>query len=98
MDIRLLPDLERFVKESVSAGQYANSNEVVNSALAVLRAQDRWIADHREKLRRQVAVGLRELETGESAVWDPEEIKAEGRRLLAAKRARGGRANRRKAS
>jgi putative addiction module CopG family antidote len=97
MNVRLLPDLERFVKESVSAGQYANSSEVVNSALAVLKAQDLWIAAHREKLRRQVAAGLRELERREAAEWDPEEINAAGRRALATKRSRGRGANRRKA-
>ena len=41
-----------------------------------------------DELRRQIAIGIDELDRGLGEPWDPEEIKAEGRRLLAESRKR----------
>ena len=88
MRVQLLPDLELFVAQRVKAGQYASASEVVNGALALFQAQERWVSDHVPELRRAVAVGLEELDRGEGEPWDVQAIKAEGRRQLAAKRRR----------
>lgn len=93
MNISLHPDLRAFVEEKVRAGDHDSVDDVINYALHVLREQEQQEREDFdpaafEELRRQVDVGLAELERGECAEWDAEEIKAEGRRrLLAAEHA-----------
>lgn len=92
MNVSLQPDLQAFVAEKVRAGDHDSVDDVINYALHVLREQER---EEREsfdpqalaELRRQVDAGLTELDRGECAEFDAEEIKAEGRRLLAAENA-----------
>lgn len=86
MKITIDPNLERFVEEKVRSGQYASADAVVSSALSLLRDQEAFTAEDLERLRREVAIGIEQLDRGESAPWDPEEIKAKGREILAARR------------
>jgi putative addiction module CopG family antidote len=86
--IEIGDDKESFVRESVNSGAYQqDAEEVVGTALQMLQSQTEEISDLAgwsiEDLRREVAVGLRELESGEFAEWDIDEIKKEGRRKLA---------------
>jgi antitoxin ParD1/3/4 len=92
MNVSLQPELKAFVDEKVRVGDHVTVDDVINYALHVLREQERQEREDfdpqaLEELRRQVDVGLAELERGEGSEWDAEEIKAEGRRLLAAERA-----------
>ena len=67
MKVSLSPELERFVEEKVRAGQYQNADEVVNSAVDMLRQQETLSAEDIAELRREIAIGLEQLERGESA-------------------------------
>lgn len=82
MTISLPPELEQFVREKVAAGQFTDESHVVSLALHYLKSSDDLFPDS-DELRRQIAIGLDEANRGLSEPWDPEEIKAEGRRLLA---------------
>ena len=89
MNIKLRPEQARYVREQVEAGRYADEDAVVSAALAALQIDDDLIPDipggvpwTEETLRAAVQVGLDQLDRGECAEWDVEEIKAEGRRLL----------------
>jgi putative addiction module CopG family antidote len=95
MRISLGGELERFVQSQVKKGQYASADDVVRDALQALKDQEDWVERHADLLKKQVKVGLSELDRGLGEPWDPEEIKAEGRRILAA-RTTTRRANRRK--
>ncbi len=58
------------------------ANEVIRDALDLLRQRDLRLAD----LKKEVAIGIAQADRGETAPWDADEIKAEGRKLLAARR------------
>lgn len=94
MDISLPPELEQYVTDKVRAGDYPDPSAVVRTALEVLRDQDAAAPQDIAELREAVAVGLEQSARGQSTPWDPEEIKAGGRRLLAAKRGDAGQAGR----
>lgn len=93
MNVSLQPDLKAFVEEKVRVGDHDSVDDVINYALHVLREHEQqeredFDPEALEELRRKVDVGLAELERGECGEWDAEEVKAEGRRLLAAERQR----------
>jgi antitoxin ParD1/3/4 len=88
MKVTLQSDLEQFVAEKVKSGQYASADAVLNSAVSLLREQETLSAEDIAQLKRDIAVGIEQLERGESAPWDVEAIKTEGRRILAARQRR----------
>jgi antitoxin ParD1/3/4 len=88
MNVSLTPQLEDFVKEKVKTGRYHSASEVVREALRMLEERDLRLAD----LRKEIAVGVEQLEHGEYTTYDQdtigdffEEIKKEGRKRLKAK-------------
>ena len=86
MNISLTPELEQFVRTQVETGMYQSSSEVVRDGLRLLRQREQLREIRLEELRKQIAVGLEQLERGEYSVLDEhtlESIKAEGRRRLA---------------
>ena len=80
MKVSLTPELERFVEEKVRAGQYQSADEVVNSAVAMLRQQETLSPEDIAELRREIAIGLEQLNRGESAPWDAAALKDKLRR------------------
>jgi antitoxin ParD1/3/4 len=82
MEVALPPDLEEMVREKVAVGDYGSPVEVITAALRLREAR---LAD----LRREIAVGIEQLERGEYVEYDentlPEfaaKVKAEGRDRL----------------
>ncbi len=83
MDIKLRPEHEKLIEEKVRTGQYRDASEVVSAALERLgEASDPTI----ESLRRELMIGIEQLDHGRTAAWDAEQVKAEGRRLWAERR------------
>ena len=70
------PELDQFIQHEVASGRYASTEEVVCEAVRLLR--DREV--QRQALREWLQPGLEELDRGEIAEFDIEEIKAEFRR------------------
>lgn len=66
MHISLTPQLEAFVKAHVDSGMYNNASEVVREALHDMRHQEQMTELELEHLRREVAIGLEEVERGET--------------------------------
>ncbi|HEX4792580.1 MAG TPA: type II toxin-antitoxin system ParD family antitoxin [Humisphaera sp.] len=83
MKVSLRPSLQKFVESQVRNGRYANENAVVSEALRHLMEYQRASA---VELRAEIAESLAELDRGEGTPWDAEEVKAMGRKLLAASR------------
>jgi len=75
MKASLTPESERFVEEKIRAGRYQSVDEVVNSAVNLLRQQETLSAEDIAELRREITVGLEQLDRGESAPWDAAALK-----------------------
>lgn len=83
MTIPISPEMETLVHEKLASGQYASASELVSEALRLLKERDDYQRYRLEQLRRDIAVGVAQSDLGESEPLDIEQIKAEGRRLLA---------------
>jgi len=83
MDISLTPEMARYVQDKIAAGQFSSSSEVINSALAVLKESEALTPDALEQLRREIDIGLTQLNRGQGQPWDPEEMKARIRQVEA---------------
>jgi antitoxin ParD1/3/4 len=84
MNISLTPELEKLVAERVASGHYASASEVVREALRLLHERDRL-----SHLRHDIGLGLEQLDSGRSGVFDKvaaNRIKSEGRKRLGASR------------
>lgn len=82
MNISLTPQLEDLVKRKVESGLYGSASEVMREALRLLDERDRLQAVRLDELRAEIRKGL---ESGEPTPLNIEEIKARGRKRLAAK-------------
>ena len=83
MDISLTPEMERFVQDKVSAGQFSSSSEVIVGALTLLKESEALTPEVLEELRRDIQIGLDQLDRGLGAAWDAEATKARVRERVA---------------
>ncbi len=69
MAIQLTGEHEQFVRSLVQDGDFASEDEVIDTALRLLREHDEeaMLAE----LRREVALGIEEADRGELAPFDP---------------------------
>lgn len=65
MNVSLTTELERWVAAKVEAGRYRSASEVVREGLRLLQEREEEHAARLEALRRDVGVGLDELDHGE---------------------------------
>ena len=82
MNVNLSPQLDQMVRQKVASGLYTSPSEVVREALRLMEQQDCIRSAKLEQLRHDIRDGIN---SGESSVWDPEEIKQEGRKIRAAR-------------
>ncbi len=90
MNVSLTPELESLVHEKVESGLYTSASEVVREALRLLNDRDSVQQQRLAELRREIAVGLDQLNRGEGITYDGlslksafEDVKAQGRQKLA---------------
>ena len=81
--IELTPQQQQFVDAQVASGAFKEPNEVVGVALELLQQRQR---EYDEYVRNELSKGIAALEAGERVPWNPERIKQEGRRRLAARK------------
>ncbi|MFT7389630.1 MAG: antitoxin ParD1/3/4 [Candidatus Endobugula sp.] len=82
MNVLLRPQLEHFVKQKVNTGLYNSASEVLREALRLLEEQDNVKQHKLDALRKDLDVGLEQLDRGEGGPVDIEKIKARGRERL----------------
>ena len=70
MDITLPRDLDDYVREKLAAGQYGSAAELICEALRTLRKVELAVPSAEEDLRREIDLGLREIEEGRVVEWD----------------------------
>jgi len=85
MNVSLTPELEQFVSAKVESGRYNSASEVVREALRLMETQNELHTLQLERLRRDIREGL---ESGPSRPWSVSEMKRQGRKLVASRRAR----------
>lgn len=86
MNISLNPHFEELVKGKVESGLYNSVSEVMREALRLLEERDQLRELRLEELRREIQKGI---DSGTATPLDIEEIKARGRRRLAAQQVNG---------
>lgn len=88
MNVSLTAQLQQMVQRRVASGRYGSASEVVREALRLLEEREQLRDARLQQLRRDVSLGLRALDRGDSAPFDRaavEAIKAEGRRRVGRK-------------
>ncbi|MCH7702325.1 MAG: type II toxin-antitoxin system ParD family antitoxin [Planctomycetes bacterium] len=95
MNVSLTPTLEELVQRKVASGLYNSASEVIREALRLLQERDEVGKMKLEILRKEISVGLGQLERGEVSEHDDQslttlaaDIKAKGRKRLAARKKR----------
>ncbi len=86
MTVEIPPEHEQFVKAVLARGEFQTEGQVISEALRLLEERDRRL----EQLRRDIKVGLDQLDRGEFTDYDEqslkaffEQIKVEGRKASA---------------
>jgi len=74
MNVSLTQELEAMVQDKVRSGLYRSASEVIREALRLLREQDRL-----RELRREIAAGIAQADSGETEPLDMKAIKAKAR-------------------
>ncbi len=87
MSISVSPELERLIRAKVESGLYSSEAEVIRDALRALEERDRDGATKLEALRRDIQVGLDQIDRGEVAPLDMDAIRAEVKARRADRRA-----------
>jgi antitoxin ParD1/3/4 len=71
MNVSLTPELERLVHEKLGTGMYQTSSEVIREGLRLLKERD----DRLAALRREVRIGVADIEAGSFASYTPSTLK-----------------------
>ena len=79
MNVSLTPELEKLVARKVASGRYGSASEVVRDALRLLEERDQMRAARLHEMKREIGLGLRDLERGRRAELDTAAIKQAGR-------------------
>ena len=87
LNINLTPHLERLVRQKVDSGRYNSASEVVREALRLMERHNELHALQLERLRSDIRQGL---DSGPAHPWSPAEMKRQGRKRLAARKAAAG--------
>ena len=83
--ITLKDEDQHFIETAMKTGRYVTESEAVGDALSELRAREEQHQTRLAELRAKIMIGIEELDRGDSAEWNVEEVKAEGRALLASR-------------
>jgi antitoxin ParD1/3/4 len=86
MNVSLTPHLEQFIDKKVRGGKYQTASEVIREGLRLLAERDQKHTLELQRLRREIAVGLDQVENGQVGTLNIKKVKAEGRKRRAARR------------
>ena len=82
MNVSLTPELEKLVNERVQSGMYSSASEVVREALRLLNDQEELRRRKLEDLRKEIQIGLDQVNRGEVVPFDVARIKSLVRRRV----------------
>lgn len=90
MNVSLTPKLEALIQDKVASGRYNSASEVVREALRLLEEYDRVRTMRLAELRRDIAVGVDQLERGQTTQHDNASLEALAKRIKDSGRKRRG--------
>ena len=82
MNVSLTPELERLVNERVRTGMYSSASEVIREALRLLNEQEELRRRRLEDLRKEIQIGLDQVNRGDVVPFDVARIKSLVRRRV----------------
>jgi antitoxin ParD1/3/4 len=65
MSISLTPELEQFIQSQVASGKYTSTEEVIIAGIKLLEERENIYKGRFEELKREIAIGVEQLERGE---------------------------------
>jgi antitoxin ParD1/3/4 len=71
MTIKLNPDLEAYVEQKIREGRFPSAQAAIEDAVRQAKEREEQL----ESLKREVRLGLDELDRGEGEPWNVDEIK-----------------------
>ncbi len=80
MYVQIKPEHEKFVREQVSTGLFADESDVVHEALEAMRMNEEYTTEQISQFRQAVAQGLGDYEAGRIVPFDAEKMISEERR------------------
>lgn len=86
MNVALPPKLETFVRQKVKEGHYHTASEVVREGLRMLQEADSLRQARLDALRKEISLGLEDVERGKTLPFDPEKAKERLRKRLASQK------------
>jgi antitoxin ParD1/3/4 len=75
MTIKLSKAHERYVREKLASGEYSSQDEVIAHALTVFRKVEHILPAAQDDLRREIDIGLRDIQQGRVSNWDAQSPK-----------------------
>lgn len=88
MNIHLPEDLEQFLHDTVQSGRYRSEDAAIAEAVRLLRRRDQAYSAERDRVEALLIEGLDSGPSTPMTSDDWDEIEREGRRIIAARRAR----------
>ena len=88
MDITLSDEQSSYISEQVRSGLFRSADEVIGASLQLLKERDADRQRRRDELRREIQIGIDQIDQGLTAPFDEEalaRIEAKGRARLAAR-------------
>jgi len=84
MKITLTPELAEIIEKRVRDGDFSSADNAVNSLLSYIIGQEQILGGAElAELRKKIAVGVAEIERGEVADFDPDQVWEEVERRYA---------------
>ena len=77
MNITLSPEMQQFLDEKLKTGKFTSASEVIDSALSILRDSETLSEEGLDELRRDIRVGINQLDNGEGRPWNADEVKTQ---------------------
>jgi antitoxin ParD1/3/4 len=65
LTVTLPDDLDAFIREQVAAGRFSSPSEAVREAIALLERSERECERTRDEIRREILVGIEQVEAGQ---------------------------------
>ena len=70
MNISLTPEMNEWVADKVKSGKYKSSSELIREGLRLLQEREDQRAAMVEDLRRELLIGIKQLDTGKAMDFD----------------------------
>jgi antitoxin ParD1/3/4 len=70
MNVHLAPEIEEFVRNKVSSGEYSSASDVVCEALSLLGERDQLLLRQRDEVAKKISEGIESLRAGNGVNGD----------------------------